>query len=833
MGIEDYKVYLRDLGRQCQAEEVAEGLLEMPIDLVGQERVLRALNFVLSPGNKFHIVVPVTETKHLPMVLENYIRQIMKERKQNGETFPLEDYCYVHNFGDSEKPYSIIFPAGQGSPFRSRVKKIKEDLKKQIPVALSAKDTKEEKRKLVEELQEEEKEEVEQFYGKLKDEGLIDKWKARGWEVGVQIANGVTEFYWGPIDATGKTITGKKNLDMFWAVMDAKTKDKYDKDWQELDKEVITKIAAFTKKLQVKYIRKLADEFQKIEDKASEEIINLIFGGPLRKYAAQPKVKRFLEGLKEYTTENKDLFMPQPTQTVNLMTAQGQQMQGEMPVETEKMKERKEKKEDPYAPYEINLLVDNKDTEGPPILIKSHPTYAELFGSIERRISAGGLDVVTDHTLIRPGAFHQANGGFIILDLNDILATKQVVYHGLKRILRENKIEIKDSSNEYGSSVIGKNIFPETIPLKLKVIVLIRPHLYSLLWHYPYDKELVDCFKITAHFDEKIAYTPEALKGYSGFIDKYCQEKPLLPCAAKAKARIVDCLLREAESKEKLAWDIEKLKTILKEANFYAQEEKSEAIEERHIKRAIEEKIYRSNLLEEELQKQIEKDIIKVDTDGEEVGQINALAVLMLGGYKFGKPLRVTVTTYRGGRGLVNLERVANLSDETHTMGIETLIGFFNARYGKDKNLNFEGRIRFEQIYGLAGPSASAGELFALISSLADIPIKQSLAITGTVDQKGNIGVIGGINQKIEGFFKTCEAKGLTGKQGVVIPKTNVANLMLTEEVVDAVKRGIFHIYAIETVEQGIEILMDHSFKDIDKAVNKTFEKWSKGKRFF
>lgn len=416
----------------------------------------------------------------------------------------------------------------------------------------------------------------------------------------------------------------------------------------------------------------------------------------------------------------------------------------------------------------------------------------------------------------------------VIIDLTDIMVTKEPVYLGLKRILAENQTRIRDPNDEYGVSSGIKTLYPEPFPLGLKIITILHPSIYYHLWRDIFNKNLVKSFEMKAEFGDTVESTPDNIKSYASWMKKYAKTKGFLSLEPKAKAKIIEFLLREAESQNRLLWNVEKVKALIKEAQSYAKEDSQKIIKESDVLKAISEKIYRSSLFEEKVRELIREDVILIETKGERIGQINALTVYALGDYEFGIPSRATATTYIADQeGLVDISRESKLSGKTHTKGVETLKGFLKQRYGQDKNLCCGGRITFEQEYEKTdGASASAAELCAIISSLAEIPIKQNLAITGTIDQIGKIGAIGGVNQKIEGFYEVCKNKRLEGNQGVIIPNTNAKDLMLDEEVVEAVRVGEFHIYAVEKFEEAIEILTGKPVEEIDKLVNKKLKKW-------
>jgi predicted ATP-dependent protease len=363
--------------------------------------------------------------------------------------------------------------------------------------------------------------------------------------------------------------------------------------------------------------------------------------------------------------------------------------------------------------------------------------------------------------------------------------------------------------------------------MELKVIAIVKPFLYYLLWHFPFDRELMEAFKVSAIFDNKVDGIPENLSAFASWMDEYAKNKEFFTLDPAAKAKILEHLFRLGESQRRFACNVETIKSLIKESYFYALQDGSKRIKEQHVKKALAEKIFRSNIIEEKIQEEIAAGRIKVELKGTAIGQINGLAVYTLDHYSFGIPTRITVNTYRGKDGVMSLHQQVALADKTLDLGVKKLEGFFRQRYGREQTASLKATIAFEDYYeSIGGPSASAAQLCALLSSLAEKPIRQDLAITGTVDQKGVIGVIGGVNEKIEGFYKSCKITGLTGTQGIIIPEKNQENLMLDEEVVEAVAQGKFHVYVADTIETAVELLMDCKMSEIDSLVKKRLKSW-------
>jgi len=455
-----------------------------------------------------------------------------------------------------------------------------------------------------------------------------------------------------------------------------------------------------------------------------------------------------------------------------------------------------------FRKYEVNVAVDHSETVGAPVVMERNPTYNNLFGRIEKEAVYGALQ--TDFTLIRGGSLHQANGGYIVLPVEEVLSNL-FTYDSLKRAIRDRQIVVEEMGERLGF-MTTKSLRPEPIPLDVKVVLIGPPQLYYML--YGLDEDFRELFKVKAEFDVRMDRNDESVRNYVAFVCMLCRREDLRPLDAGAVAKVVEYGSRTAEDQQKLTTRFSEVADVIREANFWAQREGSPQVAVAHVRKAIEEKIYRSNLIEERIQESIQRGMFLVDTTGEAVGQVNGLAVIDLGNYAFGRPSRITASIGLGQAGLIDIEREARMGGPIHTKGVLILSGYLNQRYAYDKPLSLSARLVFEQSYeGVEGDSASCAELFALLSAVSGMPIQQGIAVTGSLNQQGEVQAIGGVNQKIEGFFDVCRAFGLTGRQGVIIPESNVQNLMLREDVVEAVEQGRFHVYPIGSVDQGIEIL--------------------------
>jgi lon-related putative ATP-dependent protease len=455
-----------------------------------------------------------------------------------------------------------------------------------------------------------------------------------------------------------------------------------------------------------------------------------------------------------------------------------------------------------FRKYEVNVVVDNSDCKGAPVVMETNPTYQNLVGRTEKEAQFGAL--VTDFTMIRGGSMHKANNGFLIIPVEELLRNP-FSYEGLKRALRDEKIVIEEPQERYGF-ISTKSLKPEPIPLAVKVILIGNPYLYQQL--FILDADFKELFKVKAEFDTTMVRTEENVKKYAAFVCMLCEKENLKHLDGSALAQLVEYSQRIAEDQKKLSTRFAEVADIVREANFYATQENSNVVTGNHVEKAIEEKIYRSKLIQEKIQEMIKRGILLIDTDVEKVGQVNGLSVMGLGDFAFGNPSRVTASIGLGREGVIDIEREAKMGGPIHTKGVLILSGYLNEKYAREKPLSLTARLVFEQSYGgVEGDSASSTELYAMLSALSGLPIKQSIAVTGSVNQKGEVQAIGGVNEKIEGFFEVCKAKGFSGQQGVMIPDSNIQNLMLKEEIVDAVKAGKFHIYSAKTIDEGIEVL--------------------------
>jgi len=450
----------------------------------------------------------------------------------------------------------------------------------------------------------------------------------------------------------------------------------------------------------------------------------------------------------------------------------------------------------------MNILVDNTGVSVP-IVFEPNPNWGNLFGRIERRALMGTY--FSDHTMLKGGSIHLANGGYLVLNARDIL-NHAGVWEGLKRVIRNREMGLEDPAEQAGFFV-PQGMRPQSIPLDVTVIVMGDESIYRMLTAAD-QEDFRDLFKVKAEFNDQVDLTPENLKTYCAFICRICHEEGLLAFHASGAGRVVEFAARMVSDQKKLSARFGQIKDLLIEADYWARKDSSEMVHGKHVKQALDQKVHRLNLIEERMREMIDQGTVLLETTGAVVGQVNGLAVYDLGDISFGRPTRITAQTFAGRDGVINIEREASLSGRTHDKGVLILSGYLGAKFGQDRPLTLSASLAFEQSYeAVDGDSASSTELYAILSSLSGLPLQQNIAVTGSVNQRGEIQSIGGVNQKIEGMFDLCRLSGLTGDQGVMIPHQNLRNLMLREEVVEAIREGKFHIYAVKTISEGLEVL--------------------------
>ncbi|HEY6871169.1 MAG TPA: ATP-binding protein [Geobacteraceae bacterium] len=759
MAIDDLKVPVEKLRWECDPAQFDFATTEELPQLdgaIGQERALRSIEFGLGiPENGFNLYL----SGEIGTGRASTIRKLL-EKRVKGEPPPL-DWCYVYNFKAPDNPVCLSLPAGRGSELAKDMGELLDAVRADIPKALDSKEYETNKAATVEEYQEKNGE----LFGKLEQEAG---------ERGFALQRTVSGLVMVP-QKEGRNYT-QEEYDALSAEERAKL-DEAGKDLTEKLNDVLRQVRENEKATK-------AALAQLDRDLGLSSVGHHI--DPLKeRYAGFPKVVQYLETVQEDILLNLEDFKEQQPQ--------------QSPIPGLKLP----RQEPSFERYQVNVLVDNKGTEGAPVVFEQNPTYNNLFGRIEHIMQMGGM-ATTNFTLVKPGALHRANGGYLIVDAREVLINP-FAWDALKRCIRSGEIKVEDVLEQYRFMTIA-SLKPEPVPLQAKIIMIGTPWIYYLLFHLEPDYRKL--FKVKADFDSRIARTPEIIRDYALFVANHCKEEKLIPFDRGGVAGLVEYSARSVEDQARLSSQFMEIVDLIREASYWAGKEKSPLVTKEIVTKAIEEKVYRSNRIEERMQELFEDGTIMVDTEGSEVGQINGLSVITLGDYTFGRPSRVTARVYMGRGGMVNIEREVKLSGPIHDKGVLILTGYLGGKYAHDKPLSFSASICFEQSYeGVEGDSASSTELYSILSALSGLPLRQDVAVTGSVNQLGKVQPIGGVNYKIEGFYAVCKAKGLTGTQGVIIPKTNERHLMLKDEVAEAVRDGRFHIWSVETIDQGIEIL--------------------------
>ncbi len=732
-------------------------------EFVGQDRAVRAIEFGLSmnkPGYNIY-VAGLTGTGKTSIV-KSYIEKVVKEKEEREGPVRPDDWCYVYNFADPDRPSIVRLPQGKGRTLRDDLNELLKRLKDELSKAFSSEEYNTARKKIVEEGQSQQRSIFEQLNAEVQGEGFLLQ---------------VTPI--GPVLIP--TLDGKPMEHHEFMALDEKRRKSVEARREKLRKRVEESFQQ-AHELEADASKKL----EELDRKVGEITVSRQFEILARKdYREQKEVGQFFEGLRTYTLNNLDAFK-QPEQPPPGIPMMPPQLGGR----------------DPFVPFQVNVFVDNGETRGAPVVEETNPIYSNLFGKIERRFLFGGY--LSDHTNLKAGALSRANGGYLLLSSRDVLLAP-AVWPALKRAIKNRELSIEDPWEQMGLFT-PQGLRPQPQPLNVKIVLIGDAMIYQLL--SAYDEDFWEIFRVKSDFDYQINRGDENLAHYASFICACCLEGDLRHFERSGVARVLEEAARMVGDKEKLSTRFALIRGIIQESDYWAGKAGSAMVNGDHVQKALEEKVYRHDLIDERLTELINQGTIMIDADGEVVGQVNGLSVYMMGDITFGKPTRITAKTFMGRAGIVNIERESQMSGKIHDKGVMILNGYVGSKYAQDKPLSLSASLCFEQSYeGVDGDSASSTELYAILSSLAGAPISQSIAVTGSVNQKGEIQPIGGVNQKIEGFFRVCRAKGLTGKQGVIIPHQNVRNLMLRDYVIDAVREGKFHIYPAKSVDDGISIL--------------------------
>ncbi len=728
--------------------------------IIGQERALEAVRFgigIRQEGYNLFAMGPHGTGKYTA------VSQFLEE-KSATETVP-DDWCYVNNFEQPNKPNTMRLPPGQGQALSGDMQKLVEALHRVIPSAFEGDDY----QTLEEAVSDEFKGRQERLFADLqqqaKKQDMALLRTQNGWTFAPMKEEEVLspdEFQELPLDEQSRM---KDAADLLEDDLQGTLQQ-----LQQLDRELTERMQALNRGVVTLAVDHLIEELR-------------------QKYSDLAEVVAYLDAVQKDVVENADDFRELDEMSDEALAG----LPLPRPVQGPPS----------FRRYQINLLVDNSKTEGAPVVYEDHPTYVRLFGQVEHTLAQSGA-LVTDFNLIKEGAMHRANGGYLILDARKVLQ-QPYAWEQLKRALRAQQMTIESPAQVYGlTSTVS--LTPEPIPLSVKIVLLDDRSIYYLL--YQRDPDFSELFKVVVDFEEEMGRSPENNLLYARLIATLAHKEGLRHFDRAAVGRVIEYSARQSGHAQKLSTQVQAVADLLREADYWAIEAGHEVAGLADVQQAIESQIYRVDRIRGQVQTQIEEQTILIDTDGEQVGQVNGLSVLSIGNFAFGRPSRITARIRPGKGEVVDIEREVELGGPLHTKGVLILSSFLGARYAQDRPLSLRASLVFEQSYGgVDGDSASSTELYALLSALTKAPLKQSLAVTGSVNQYGQVQAIGGVNEKIEGFFDLCRARGLTGEQGVLIPATNVKHLMLRRDVVEAALAGQFHIYPVETIDQGIQIL--------------------------
>lgn len=726
-----------------------------PLDtVIGQERAVQSIDLGLNmhdPGYNIFVTGLAGTGK------STIVKDLVNKHAKNLPT--PDDLCLVNNFKDEFRPKAVFVSPGKAIQLSKKMNRAVESLKKELPEVF-------ENEAYLKKLSK-----IKNKYSE-KHHHLLEQLQSFADRKNLQIEQTEDDFQAVPV-VDGRPLTPEE----FNALPDA-LKSKFEENLRSIQAEIEAAALEIDKNSQSLHadIEKLMDAFALSTVKKRLD--------PIRKeFKDNQAVVEYLDAAQEHIADNFNLFIP------SNKTESPSEAQVPRSVESS------------FRQYKISVLVDNGSTKGAPVIFETHPTYYNVFGRIEKRAVMGTIN--TDFTMVQAGSMLNANGGFLIMEIDSVIMNPYV-WEGLKRTLRVKSLQIEDIPEE--TSFSTTSLKPEPIPLDVKVILLGSYEAFEIIQNE--DSRFNKIFKVRADFDYEVDRTARSVQQYARFIARVCMEENLLPFTPSGISAIVEYGQKYVSNKNKLSIRFGPILGVLKEADYWARRYKARQITDKYVVKAFNDHRFRHNLYEQKIHESYLDNTIMIDVRGEVVGQVNALAVYQIGEFSFGRPARITAETYMGKKGVVNIEREAELSGSTHDKGVLILSGYLGRTFAQHYPLSLSISITFEQnYYGIDGDSASSTELYAIISSLADISIQQGIAATGSVNQKGKIQAIGDVNQKVEGFFEVCKEKSLTGKQGVIIPKANAKNLMLKREVLQAVKQKQFHIYTVAAVEEGIEIL--------------------------
>lgn len=729
--------------------------------IIGQERAVKAFEFGLNvkmKGYNIYVSGPSGSGK-------TTYAKLSAEKKAKNERVPY-DWCYVYNFDDPRCPLSLRFEPGVGRQFRDDMNELVSFFNTELSKAFSSEDY------------DKQKTDLSRTYDDKRDE-LIKRLDSVAADKGFSLKTSNSGIIFQPV-IDGELID-EDNYDNL-----AENQKNDINERLELIQDDVNAIMRDIKGVDKEYKQKMDD----LDYKVGMFAIGHYVSSLQEKYQNSERVIKYLEAVQEDVLENIDQFTEPETDEDDPIAALIPKLGGV-------------KNEDVTLKYRVNLIVDNSKTEGAPVVVDYNPTYYNLVGEVEYDNEYGNL--TTDFMKIKAGLMHKANGGYLIIQVQDLLSNVQA-WEALRRIVKTREITIENLRDQIGAITVS-SLKPEPIPADVKVILIGSSYYYELLRGY--DEDFSKLFKIRADFDYEMERSNDNIYKIAGFISKFSKNERTAPFDSTAVAAVIEYASRIVESQKKLSTRFNLITEILAESATWAMLDGADIITSEYVKKADAEREYRLAMYQEKMNELLDDNTVMIATDGYCVGKINGLAVLDMGDYVFGSPTRITATTYMGKSGIVNIEKEAEMSGPTHNKGVQIITGYLGSMYAQDMPLSLSCRIAFEQNYnGIDGDSASSTELYCILSSLSEIPVNQSLAVTGSVNQCGEIQAIGGVTYKIEGYFDLCLRRGLTGRQGVVIPMSNVKDLVLKDDVIQAVKDGMFHIYPISSIDEGIELLL-------------------------
>ena len=722
---------------------------------IGQERGIKALQFGVNVDIKgYNIYLEGPSGVGKTMYAKNYLDKIAKKKKVPS------DWCYIYNFTNPNEPIAVSFPAGQGKEFKEIMDSFIKDIRSDIKSTFNNDDFEKEKTLIRQDFEE-------------KRANLLDKLNHESEKHGFQVKSAQNGIYMMPI-IDGKTIEEEE-----FEKLDESVKKQFEEKSSIVQEQIMQVIG------QIK-------EMERASDKRLEEwqaniallTVNSHINYIKNKYKRNKKVNQFLNSVKQDILKNISIFTAKEEETTSPQNGP------------------KQEPPKPWLNYRVNLFVDNSNLEGAPVVMDSNYSYHNIFGKLEYENYYGALK--TDYTMLKPGLLQMANGGYIIFQAKDLLANG-ICYEALKKALRIKELSIENTADQR-SSMVMISLKPEPIPLDVKVLIVGNDTIYQSL--LAMDSDFRKLFKVKVEFAEDAPLTEENMNKLARFIHGFCEQEELPHLDKTAVSKTVEYASKISGKQDSLSTRFTDIAQVVGEAATWAKMDKKKLVTAEYIDIALKERIERVKKYDAKYMEMIKDNTLLIDTKGSQIGQINGLTVMTIGDYTFGKPVKITANTYMGKTGVVNVEREVELSGSSHSKGVLILTGYLGEMFAQDIPLSLTASICFEQLYnGVDGDSASSTELYAILSSLSGIPINQSISVTGSVNQKGEIQPIGGVNDKIEGFYQICKMRGLDGSHGVIIPKQNIKNLSLSEEIVDAVKNKKFHVYAISTIDEGIEIL--------------------------